>query len=88
MRRRGGVSRRLQQRLQRFEFIPFRSATRADAKSVCQAFSDGPLSSSQPFAERFRGFKDAGLTELSLRLHDKPLEALKLITERVMPALN
>ena len=38
--------------------------------------------------DRFRAFRDAGLTELSLRLHDDPLAGLELITQRVMPALR
>ena len=37
--------------------------------------------------ERFRRFESAGLTEIALRLHDDPMEALKTIGERVVPAL-
>ena len=38
--------------------------------------------------ERYQGFRDAGLTELALRLHDDPLDALEIIGERVIPALR
>ena len=38
--------------------------------------------------ERYRGFADNGLTELSLRLFDDPMEGLRLIGERVLPALR
>jgi len=30
----------------------------------------------------------SGLTELAIRLHDDPMEGLKLIGERVVPALR
>lgn len=38
--------------------------------------------------ERFRGFANSGVTELALRLHDDPMDALELIGKRVMPALR
>jgi alkanesulfonate monooxygenase SsuD/methylene tetrahydromethanopterin reductase-like flavin-dependent oxidoreductase (luciferase family) len=38
--------------------------------------------------ERFQQFKAGGLTELSLRLHDDPMEALELIGKHVLPALQ
>jgi len=38
--------------------------------------------------ERFRAFGKAGLTEIALRLHDDPMDALKIIGERVVPALR
>jgi alkanesulfonate monooxygenase SsuD/methylene tetrahydromethanopterin reductase-like flavin-dependent oxidoreductase (luciferase family) len=38
--------------------------------------------------ERFRLFGSLGLTEISLRLHDAPMEALKIIGEQVVPALR
>ncbi len=38
--------------------------------------------------ERFRQFKSMGLTEISLRLHDDPMDALKIIGEQVVPALR
>jgi len=37
--------------------------------------------------ERFRQFDDLGLTEISLRLHDNPMDALQIIGEQVVPAL-
>ncbi len=50
--------------------------------------SSGGLESMEEELERFRQFKAAGLTELSLRLHDDPMEALQLITEHVLPAVR
>jgi 5,10-methylenetetrahydromethanopterin reductase len=38
--------------------------------------------------ERYRAFAQAGLTELALRVHDEPMAALKIIGERVIPALR
>jgi 5,10-methylenetetrahydromethanopterin reductase len=38
--------------------------------------------------ERFQMFQKAGLTEIALRLHEDPMEALKIIGERVVPALR
>ena len=38
--------------------------------------------------ERYRAFAAAGLTELCLRVHDDPMAALKIIGERVVPALQ
>lgn len=37
---------------------------------------------------RFRKFGAAGQTEIALRLHDDPMAALKIIGERVIPALR
>jgi len=37
--------------------------------------------------ERFRVFKQAGLDDLAIRLFDDPMDSLKMISERVMPAL-
>ncbi len=37
--------------------------------------------------ERFRAFGEAGQTEIALRLHDDPMDALRIIGERVVPAL-
>ncbi len=50
--------------------------------------SAGGMESMEEEVERFRQFKAAGLTELSLRLHDDPLEALQLIGEHVLPAVR
>ncbi|MCP4831044.1 MAG: LLM class flavin-dependent oxidoreductase [Gammaproteobacteria bacterium] len=38
--------------------------------------------------ERFQQMKAGGLTELSLRLHDDPMDALQLIGQHVLPALQ
>jgi hypothetical protein len=38
--------------------------------------------------DTLRRFRDAGLTEIALRLHDDPMESLRLIGERVLPALR
>jgi alkanesulfonate monooxygenase SsuD/methylene tetrahydromethanopterin reductase-like flavin-dependent oxidoreductase (luciferase family) len=39
------------------------------------------------FVEEMLAFKAAGLTELAIRLYDKPEDSIRLIAERVMPAL-
>lgn len=38
--------------------------------------------------ERFKAFGKAGQTEIGLRLHDNPMDALKIIGEHVVPALR
>ena len=38
--------------------------------------------------ERFKAFGKAGLTEVALRLHDDPMDGLKIIGEKVIPALR
>lgn len=38
--------------------------------------------------DTLRQFSDAGLTEIALRVHDNPADAIRLIGERVWPALN
>lgn len=38
--------------------------------------------------ETLHDFADAGLTEIALRVHDDPADAIRLIGERVMPALS
>jgi 5,10-methylenetetrahydromethanopterin reductase len=38
--------------------------------------------------ETLQRFSAAGLTEIALRLHDDPMESLRLIGERVLPALR
>jgi 5,10-methylenetetrahydromethanopterin reductase len=38
--------------------------------------------------ETLQEFADAGLTEIALRVHDNPVEQIKLIGERVWPALQ
>ena len=50
--------------------------------------SAGDLGDIDREVERYRRFKDSGLTELSLRLFDDPMDGLKMIGERVLPALR
>ena len=50
--------------------------------------SAGDLSDLDREVERFRQFKAAGLTELDLRVHDHPMEALDLIGTHVVPAVR
>ncbi len=50
--------------------------------------SAGDLSDIDYQLERFQQFADAGMTELSLRLHDDPMEALEIIGEHVIPAMR
>ena len=37
--------------------------------------------------ERLRGFRDAGLTQIALRIYDKPEDTIRLLGERLVPAL-
>ena len=50
--------------------------------------SAGDMSDLETELDRFRQFKQSGLTELSLRLHDDPMEGLRLIGTHVLPALR
>jgi alkanesulfonate monooxygenase SsuD/methylene tetrahydromethanopterin reductase-like flavin-dependent oxidoreductase (luciferase family) len=50
--------------------------------------SAGDLDDLDRELERFQNFRKSGLTELSLRLFDDPMEALQIIGERVLPALR
>ena len=50
--------------------------------------SAGDLQDLDQEIERFQKFKEAGLTELSLRLHDDPMEGLRIIGKHVLPALR
>jgi 5,10-methylenetetrahydromethanopterin reductase len=38
--------------------------------------------------ERFKEFKSLGLTELAIRVHDDPVDSIKLIGEHILPALR
>ena len=38
--------------------------------------------------ERLWEFKQAGLTEIALRIYENPAEAIRIIGERVVPALS
>ena len=56
---------------------------------LCEYFtSTGGLEDLDREIERFRMFGKAGLTEVALRLHDDPMEGLKIIGEQVVPALR
>ncbi|MEZ5498462.1 MAG: LLM class flavin-dependent oxidoreductase [Steroidobacteraceae bacterium] len=56
---------------------------------LCEYFtSTGGLADLDREIERFRMFGQAGLTEVALRLHDNPMDALKIIGERVVPVLR
>jgi len=50
--------------------------------------STGGLDALDREIERFKLFARAGLTEVALRLHGEPMDALKIIGERVVPALK
>lgn len=47
--------------------------------------SAGGLDDIDEQIERFRVFEKAGLTDLSIRLFDEPMEGLKIVAERVLP---
>ena len=48
----------------------------------------GGLDQIEPAIEILKAFAGAGLTEIALRVHDDPADAIKLIGERVVPALE
>jgi alkanesulfonate monooxygenase SsuD/methylene tetrahydromethanopterin reductase-like flavin-dependent oxidoreductase (luciferase family) len=50
--------------------------------------SAGGLDAIDREVERYQAFAAGGLTELSLRLFDDPMDGLKLLGERVLPALR
>jgi alkanesulfonate monooxygenase SsuD/methylene tetrahydromethanopterin reductase-like flavin-dependent oxidoreductase (luciferase family) len=50
--------------------------------------STGDLGDLDREIERYRQFERAGLTEIALKLHDNPMDALKIIGEQVVPALR
>jgi 5,10-methylenetetrahydromethanopterin reductase len=56
---------------------------------LCEYFtSTGGLEDLDREVERFRMFARAGLTEVALRLHDDPMEALEIIGREVLPKLR
>ena len=62
-------------------------------ESICRKLmhgmtSTGDLNDLDREIERFRTFERAGLTEMSLRLHEDPMEALEIIGTHVVPALR
>lgn len=59
------------------------------SKRLCEGLtSTGGLDALDREIERFKRFGRAGLTEVALRLHDDPMDALKIIGEKVVPALR
>jgi len=50
--------------------------------------STGGLEDLDREVERFKLFQKNGLTEIAVRLHDDPMDALKIIGEQVVPALR
>lgn len=48
----------------------------------------GGLDQIEPAVEMLRAFATAGLTEIAIRVHDEPADAVRLIGERVIPALR
>lgn len=50
--------------------------------------SAGDMTDLEVELDRFKQMKAGGLTELSLRLHDDPMEALQMIGAHVLPALR
>ena len=55
---------------------------------LCEGLtSTGGLDDLDREIERYRQFAAAGQTEIAIRLHDDPMEALRIIGERVVPAL-
>ncbi len=56
---------------------------------LCEYFtSTGGLEDLDREIERFRMFGRAGLTEVALRLHDDPMDGLRIIGEHVVPKLK
>jgi alkanesulfonate monooxygenase SsuD/methylene tetrahydromethanopterin reductase-like flavin-dependent oxidoreductase (luciferase family) len=58
------------------------------AKMIRNISFAGGLDQIEPAIETLRGFAAAGLTEIALRVHDDPADAIRLIGERVLPALR
>ena len=56
---------------------------------MCEVLtSTGGLEDIDKEIERFKRFKEAGQTQLSLRLHDDPMDALTIIGEHILPAFT
>jgi 5,10-methylenetetrahydromethanopterin reductase len=58
------------------------------SKMITNISFAGGLDQIEPAIETLKGFAQAGLTEIALRVHDDPAEAIRLIGERVAPALR
>jgi hypothetical protein len=52
---------------------------------IDECSSSGDYDAIDREVERYREFERAGLTDLALRVFGEPMEALKVIAERVMP---
>lgn len=50
--------------------------------------STGDMNDLDREIERYQAFEKAGLTEIALRLHDEPMESLKIIGEHVLPVFG
>ena len=50
--------------------------------------STGGLDAIDREIERYKLFAKGGLTEIALRLHGQPMDALKIIGEQVIPKLR
>ncbi len=57
-------------------------------KLVHELTFTGTLNDVDTFTAQLQAFKAAGLTEFGIRLYDKPEESIRLIGERVLPALR
>ncbi|MFQ5634788.1 MAG: LLM class flavin-dependent oxidoreductase [Gammaproteobacteria bacterium] len=57
-------------------------------KLIAGMSSAGDFDALDAQIERYRAFRDSGLTELSLRLFDDPMDGLRIIGEHVLPALR
>jgi len=57
-------------------------------KLIAGMSSAGDLTAIEAEVERYQAFRDSGLTELSIRLFDEPMEGLKILGEHVLPALR
>jgi 5,10-methylenetetrahydromethanopterin reductase len=58
------------------------------SKLVDRATSASGIEDLDREIDRLRAFKQAGLTEIALRVYDDPAESIRLIGERVAPALQ
>ena len=57
------------------------------SKLIDDLSSAGDMNDIDKELERFYLFKKAGMTDLSIRLFDNPMAGLKMIGEKVLPAL-
>ena len=68
---------------------PVKSIPIEVSNKLCEGLtSTGGLDALDREIERFKLFAAGGLTEIALRLHGEPLDALKIIGEQVVPALR